>query len=110
MLPKVVIVGRPNVGKSSLLNLLAGRMVSIVDATAGVTRDRVSTTVELPPARHGGVPRAIELIDTGGWGFADAQNLTEHVEQQIGRGIAQADVILFVIDAQQGIIPLDETV
>ena len=61
-LPIVAIVGRPNVGKSSLFNWLAGRRISIVDPTAGVTRDRVSTVVEA-----GG--RFFELIDTGGIGI-----------------------------------------
>ena len=51
MLPKVVIVGRPNVGKSSLLNILAARRISIVDSVPGVTRDRVSATMQLPPTQ-----------------------------------------------------------
>ena len=110
MLPKVVIVGRPNVGKSSLLNLLAGRQISIVDPTAGVTRDRVATVVTLPPLVRGGQPHRVELIDTGGWGVQDSDNLTREVEQQIAFGVGQADLILFVIDAQAGIIPLDEEV
>ncbi|MFW5681795.1 MAG: ribosome biogenesis GTPase Der [Phycisphaeraceae bacterium] len=111
MLPKVVIAGRPNVGKSSLLNALARRKVSIVDATAGVTRDRVATLVELPPP-EGIDPacEAIELIDTGGYGVVDQQHLEAEVERQIATGLAEADVVLFVVDAQQGITPLDEAV
>lgn len=107
MIPKVAIVGRPNVGKSSLLNLLAGRLVSIVDPTAGVTRDRVSTVVEIPPESRGQPVRIIEVTDTGGYGIEDSQNLTADVEQQIAHAIAQSHLILFVIDAQTGIVALD---
>ena len=74
--PVVAIVGRPNVGKSSLFNWLAGRRIAIVDPTAGVTRDRVSTLVSV-----GG--RHFELIDTGGMGFEDPDNLSAEVERQI---------------------------
>ncbi|MEM8737824.1 MAG: ribosome biogenesis GTPase Der [Planctomycetota bacterium] len=111
-LPKIVIVGRPNVGKSSLLNLLAGRRVSIVDPTAGVTRDRISTTVEIPPPPEavGDASQFAELIDTGGYGIEDSMDLTAEVEQQIAHGLAEADLILFVVDAQAGIVPLDNTV
>lgn len=110
MLPKIVIIGRPNVGKSSLMNLLAHRRVSIVDPTAGVTRDRITTTVEIPPKAPGKPLHFAELIDTGGYGIEDTQNLTAEVERQIARGVADADLILFVIDAQTGVVPLDQTV
>lgn len=110
MMPKVVIVGRPNVGKSSLFNLLAGRRISIVDPTAGVTRDRVNAVVQLPPGRKGGEGPVVELFDTGGYGIEDSQNLTIAVERQIAHAIGDADLILFVVDAQTGILPLDERV
>lgn len=110
MLPKIVIVGRPNVGKSSLLNMLAGRRVSIVDPTAGVTRDRIGTTIEIPPGEAGEGPDFAELVDTGGYGIEDAQNLTADVERQIARGLGDADLVLFVVDAQAGVVPLDRTV
>ncbi|MFP4145411.1 MAG: ribosome biogenesis GTPase Der [Phycisphaeraceae bacterium] len=110
MIPKIAIVGRPNVGKSSLLNLLAKRKISIVDPTAGVTRDRISTTVEIPPAEKGGQLHLAELIDTGGYGIEDVQQLTSEVERQIGAAISEADLVFFVIDAQTGILPLDQTV
>ncbi len=110
MLPRIVIVGRPNVGKSSLLNTLAGRKVSIVDPTAGVTRDRIATTAEIPPEFKGGESTFVEVIDTGGYGIEDVQNLTADVERQIAMGIAQADLILFLVDAQSGIVALDRAV
>ena len=75
-LPIVAIVGRPNVGKSSLLNCLAGQQISIVEPTAGVTRDRVSVVAE-----HDGV--WFELTDTGGYGAVDVEDLTEHIARQI---------------------------
>ncbi len=107
MIPQVAIIGRPNVGKSSLLNLLANRRVSIVDPTAGVTRDRVSTSVELPATESGGASRHIELVDTGGYGIDDSMNLTADIERQIASALDQAHLILFIIDAQTGITPLD---
>ncbi|MBX7104523.1 MAG: ribosome biogenesis GTPase Der [Gemmataceae bacterium] len=101
--PRVAIVGRPNVGKSSLFNWLAGRRISIVDPTAGVTRDRVSTLVE-----HN--DRWFEMTDTGGIGIVDSDELTEDVERQIKLALEQADVILFVVDARDGVVALDEEV
>src|SRR5262245_61921083 len=85
--PRVAIIGRPNVGKSSLFNWLAGRRISIVDPTAGVTRDRISTLVE-----HN--DKYFELIDTGGIGIVDSDDLTEDVEKQIQLAIEQADVLM----------------
>ena len=107
-LPKIAIVGRPNVGKSSLMNRLAGRKISIVDPTAGVTRDRVSTKIEIP--NEGADPDLALLIDTGGYGIEDSQQLTAEVEQQIANGLADADLVMFVVDSQSGIVPLDKTV
>lgn len=101
--PVVAIVGRPNVGKSSLFNSLVGRRISIVDPTAGVTRDRVSTLVE-----HDG--RFFELTDTGGIGIVDMDRLTEDVEKQIQNAIDLATVVLFVVDARSGPTALDQLV
>jgi GTPase len=102
-LPVVAIVGRPNVGKSSLFNWLVGRRISIVDPTAGVTRDRVSSIVE-----SGG--RFFDLTDTGGIGIVDSQDLSADVERQIQLAIDQADVILYVTDARSGAVALDQAV
>lgn len=102
-MPTVAIVGRPNVGKSSLFNWLAGRRIAIVDPTAGVTRDRVSTLVKAGE-------RYFELVDTGGLGIQDVDNLTAEVERQIQLAIDQAQLILFVVDTRSGAVPLDEEV
>ncbi len=102
-LPVVAIVGRPNVGKSSLLNMLAGERISIVDPMAGVTRDRVSAIIEIDD-------RYFELLDTGGYGIEDHDNLTAHVEQQIHFALSAADLVLFVVDIREEITPLDREV
>ena len=99
-LPVVAIVGRPNVGKSSLFNLLARRRTSIVEPTAGVTRDRVSAVCDIDEAYF-------ELVDTGGHGVVDRDDLSEHVERQIRYAIEQAHLILFVVDVRDGVTPLD---
>ncbi len=100
---RVVIVGRPNVGKSSLLNRVAGRRVAIVEPTAGVTRDRVGATVEWRDRRF-------ELIDTGGLGLVDEALLKEHVEEQIDFALGGGDLILFVVDGKDGLVPGDQLV
>jgi GTP-binding protein len=102
-LPVIAIVGRPNVGKSTLLNTLVGRRVSVVDPTEGVTRDRIAVRLE-----HEG--RAFELIDTGGIGIVDRQDLDEDVESQIGTALDDAACLIFVTDARAGVTPLDQRV
>lgn len=101
--PQVAIVGRPNVGKSSLFNWLARRRLAIVDDHAGVTRDRMITLIEHED-------RFFELIDTGGIGIVDDDDLTEDVRRQIELAINAADVIILVVDVQSGLMPLDEEV
>ena len=102
-LPTVAIIGRPNVGKSSLFNALAGSRISIVEPTAGVTRDRISAVVE----RGGG---CFELIDTGGYGAADSETLSEPIIEQIHRALESASLVLFVVDVRDGLLPLDEKI
>jgi GTP-binding protein len=120
-IPRVAIVGRPNVGKSSLMNMLAGAKVSIVDPTPGVTRDRVTRVLELhsPDARP---PRPVEFIDTGGFGAytapgerfdeigADLHTLTDDIERQIAAAVESADLVLFCVDAQAGITAPDRDI
>lgn len=101
--PSVVIVGRPNVGKSSLLNWQAGKFVSVVDPMAGVTRDRVTYLMQSGE-------RYFELVDTGGIGIEDPDDLTADVEKQIQTAVEEADLILFVVDGQVGVAPLDRQV
>jgi len=101
--PVVAIIGRPNVGKSSLFNALAGEMISIVEPTAGVTRDRVSTFI-------GKDEKYFELIDTGGYGVVDTDHLNSHIEQQIIVAIESANLVLFMVDIRDGVVPLDEKI
>lgn len=99
-IPTVTIVGRPNVGKSSLLNCLAKRRISIVEPTSGVTRDRVAAEIQYKDY-------VFELIDTGGMGVEDVDGLTDEIEAQIEIALLQADIILFVVDVRDGVTPLD---
>ncbi len=101
--PKVAIVGRPNVGKSSLMNWLAHKRVSVVDPMAVVTRYRVTYLMHVED-------RYFELIDTGGIGIVDVGELTEEVDTQIRIAIEQADVIMFVVEGPAGITALDQEV
>lgn len=102
-LPVIAIVGRPNVGKSTLLNAAVGRLVSVVDPTEGVTRDRVAAPMVL-----GG--KAFDLVDTGGIGIVDSQDLSALVEEQIRIALASAAVIVFVVDARAGVTALDQRI
>lgn len=101
--PQVVIVGRPNVGKSSVFNWLAGKRLSIVDDVAGVTRDRV--TFLMQEDEH-----FFELVDTGGIGMNDVDNLTKEIDEQIELALESADVVLFVVDSRAGLMALDKEV
>ena len=101
--PIVAIVGRPNVGKSTLLNSLVGSRIAIVEETPGVTRDRVGVLCTL-------AERTCEVVDTGGVGIVDMQGLDEHVESQVASAVESADVVLFVVDSREGRTPLDERV
>jgi len=95
-LPTVAVVGFPNVGKSTLVNRLAGGREAVTHAEAGVTRDRKRV-----PCEWNGV--AFELLDTGGIDLADPDELAEDVRRQARIGIAEADAILLVVDARAGV-------
>ncbi|WP_425395905.1 ribosome biogenesis GTPase Der [Aeoliella sp.] len=101
--PQIAIVGRPNVGKSSLFNWLAGTKIAIVDNQPGITRDRLTHLM-----CH--EDKFFELVDTGGMGFNDADNLTKHIEDQITMAIESADLILLVLDTRSGLLPMDQEV
>lgn len=98
--PVVAIVGYPNVGKSTLFNRLSGRRDAVVDSMPGVTRDR----------RQGGADwrgKAFQLVDTGGIDESDPTPMGRQVTAQAGLAIEEADLILFVVDAQTGATPGD---
>ncbi|HET9878248.1 MAG TPA: ribosome biogenesis GTPase Der [Candidatus Limnocylindria bacterium] len=102
-LPVVAIVGRPNVGKSTLFNRLIGERVAIVEDVPGTTRDRVYGTAEWRG-------REFTVVDTGGLELEPGSEIEERVQDQARVAIEEADVILFVVDAAAGIAPLDHEV
>jgi GTPase len=101
--PVVAIVGRPNVGKSTLFNRIVGERISIVEDVPGVTRDRIYSKVEW-------LNHPFNLIDTGGIEFDDQDVLLEHIRYQAELAIDEADVIIFVVDTTTGITDTDEEV
>lgn len=100
--PVLAVVGRPNVGKSTLVNRILGRREAVVEDVPGVTRDRVSYD-----ATWAG--RAFTVVDTGGWD-PDARGLAERIKAQAEIAVALADAVLFVVDATVGITDADESV
>ena len=101
-LPVVAIIGRPNVGKSTLVNRIIGRREAVVEDVPGVTRDRVTYTAEW----NG---RTFLLVDTGGW-ERKARGFSQLIAAQAERAAAEADVVLFVVDAQVGATDTDEAI
>ncbi|MCF6227508.1 MAG: ribosome biogenesis GTPase Der [Planctomycetes bacterium] len=104
-LPTVAIVGRPNVGKSSLFNVLAGSRIAIEDPRPGTTRDRVSAQVQMKPFQK--ARRVIDLFDTAGIGIVDEDEVQDHVFEQIENAVATADLVLMIVDVRDGLLELD---
>src|ERR1700710_2077196 len=100
MLPVVVIAGRPNVGKSTLFNRLAGRRFALVADTPGVTRDRKDATAQLRG-------RTVRLVDTAGLEESAPETLFGRMRASSEAAVAGADLIVFVVDARTGITPAD---
>lgn len=100
-LPCVVIVGRPNVGKSSLFNRIVGGRVAVVESQPGVTRDRLYRVTEWND-------RKFEIVDTGGMIFSQDDPLTEQIRTQANVALTDADVVLFVVDACEGVTAADQ--
>src|SRR5271156_2881604 len=98
-LPMVVVAGRPNVGKSSLVNRIVGERAAVVEEEPGVTRDRKVLTAEWV-----GVP--FSIMDTGGW-LAGGDALTTKVSEQAERALAEAHVVLLVVDVTTGVTDED---
>jgi len=96
----IAIVGRPNVGKSTLFNRLAGKRLALVDDQPGLTRDRREAETNLGPC-------AVTLVDTAGLEAGD-KGLTARMREQTEAAIAQADVVVFLIDARAGVVSADE--
>jgi GTP-binding protein len=102
-LPIVAIVGRPNVGKSTLFNRLVGKKLALVDDRPGVTRDRREGDATL-------IGMDFRVVDTAGYEDHDAQTLPGRMRLQTEAAIGQADVALFLVDARAGVVPLDEEI
>lgn len=100
MLPTVAIVGRPNVGKSTLFNRLIGKRLALVDDTPGVTRDRREGEGRLGPLKF-------RVIDTAGLEEADEGTMERRMRQQTEMAVEDADVALFMVDARAGLTPMD---
>jgi len=102
-LPTVAIVGRPNVGKSTLFNRLVGKKLALVDDRPGVTRDRREGEAQL-------LGLEFRIIDTAGYEDEDPQTLPGRMRKQTEAAVAEADVALFLMDAREGVTPLDSEI
>ncbi|MHB8085592.1 MAG: ribosome biogenesis GTPase Der [Dehalococcoidia bacterium] len=103
MNPIVTIVGRPNVGKSTLFNRIAGAPIAIVEDLPGTTRDRIFADVEM-------IDREVTLIDTGGMEPESLVDMNKKIQKQIEAAIAESDAIIFVVDVRDGLIAADREI
>ncbi len=103
MKPQVIIIGRPNVGKSTLFNRLVGKRVALVDDQPGVTRDRRIGEAEL-------LGLEFEIVDTAGWEDEDPHTLSGRMRKQTEESLQGASVAVFVIDSRAGLTPLDREI
>ena len=98
--PVVAIIGRQNVGKSTMLNRLAGKQIAIIEDLPGTTRDRVLTTISWQDTDF-------TLVDTGGLESKPDGSIAQGVKDQADTAIGEADVIVFMVDIRDGVTPLD---
>ncbi len=101
--PRIAIVGRPNVGKSTLFNRLIGERKAIVDDRPGITRDRIYGRCE-----WGGI--VLTVIDTGGYSVLEADDMFSRIAKNVDAALAEADLVLFVVDGRAGLMPEDEKI
>lgn len=103
MEPVVSIVGRPNVGKSTLFNRIAGAPIAIVEDLPGTTRDRIFASVDM-------LGRTVTLIDTGGLEPRPGDEMSRKIQKQVEAAIAESDAIIFVVDVREGLIAADQEI
>jgi len=101
MLPIVAIVGRPNVGKSTLFNRLTKKRNALVDDIPGVTRDRLYATIEWDD-------RNLVIVDTGGFDSSDKRELLDRIKKQVEMAIEEADLVILLFDGKTGPVLADE--
>jgi len=102
-IPTIAILGRPNVGKSTLFNRLAGKRIAIVDDLPGVTRDRLYSRMDWNGMVY-------NLIDTGGWVPEEKDELHLNLEEQLEIAISEAELIIFLMDVREGLNPADQMI
>ncbi len=98
--PIVAIIGRQNVGKSTLLNRMAGKRLAIVEDLPGTTRDRIFANVSWPGTEF-------TIVDTGGLELKPQSTMSQAVKEQVEVAIDEADVIIFLVDVKDGVMPTD---
>jgi GTP-binding protein len=101
--PIVAIVGRPNVGKSTLFNRLVGRRMAIIEDEPGTTRDRLYADIAWRES-------AFTVVDTGGLLLTPSSDITQEVKKQVEVAMAEADVIIFLVDVEDGVLPMDRDI